>query len=283
LEDNHSNLPKPKPLSSEKGWGEAINSIIAKWESAKIIVYTLGSFEVFVEGKKLNSKDWGRDKSIQLFQFFLLARNRKALLKDTIVDRLWEDDLDDQGFKVALHGINKALEPDRKSHSETNYLQRNGHTYQLNTDNIFIDSFAFETLIKLGNQLVNDNMKASILAFRTALDFHKGSFLPDRVYEDWSADERERLQLMYLGASIQLAELLLPENPFESIQLCQQALLIDLAWEDAYRIQMLAYLKKGNRPMAIKTYQVCEKVLKEELGIRPLPETRKVYEGILAV
>lgn len=262
---------------------DLISQILAKRETAKIIVQTLGSFEVIVEGKKLNSKDWGRDKSIQLFQFFLLARNRKAMLKDTIVDRLWEDDLDDQGFKVALHGINKALEPDRKSHSETNYLQRNGHTYQLNMEYIFIDSFAFEALVKLGNQLVNDDLKTSILAFRTALDLHKGSFLPDRIYEDWTADERERLQLMYLGASIQLAELLLPENPFESIQLCQQALLIDLAWEDAYRIQMLAYLKKGNRPMAIKTYQVCEKVLKEELGIRPLPETRKVYEGILAV
>jgi DNA-binding SARP family transcriptional activator len=262
---------------------EQISQILTKKETAKITVQTFGSFEVFVEGKRLNSKDWGREKSIQLFQFFLLARNRKAILKETIVDRLWENDLDDQGFKVALHGINKALEPDRKSHSETNYLQRNGQTYQLNTDNIFIDSFAFEALVRLGNQLVTDNLNTSILVFRAALDLHKGSFLPDRVYEDWSADERERLQLMYLGASIQLAELLLPENPFESIQLCQQALLIDLAWEDAYRIQMLAYLKKGNRPMAIKTYQVCEKVLKEELGIRPLPETKKVYEGILAV
>jgi DNA-binding SARP family transcriptional activator len=260
---------------------DQIAHILAKKDAAKIVVHTLGRFEVFVEGKKLNSKDWGREKSIQLFQFFLLARNRKALLKDTIVDRLWETDLDDQGFKVALHGVNKALEPDRKSHSETNYLQRNGHTYQLNTDNIFIDTFAFEALIRLANQLVNENIEAAIIAFRKALELHKGSFLPDRIYEDWTADERERLQLMYLGASIELAELLLPVNPFESIQLCQEALLIDIAWEDAYRIQMQAYLQKGNRPMAIKTFQVCEKILKEELGIRPLPATNKLMEQIL--
>jgi DNA-binding SARP family transcriptional activator len=260
-----------------------IDDILAKKATAKIVVQTLGDFTVMVDGKKLNTKDWGREKSIQLFQFFLLARNRKALLKDQIVDRLWEDDLDDQGFKVALHGINKALEPDRKSHSETNYLQRNGHAYQLNTTDIFIDSFAFEALIVIGNQIVVENPRLAIIAFRKAIELHNGTFLPSRIYEDWSADERERLQLMYLGVSIELAELLLMESPFESIQIAQNVLLIDITWEDAYRIQMQAYLKKGNRPMAIKTYQVCEKALNDELGIRPLPETRKLFESILAV
>jgi DNA-binding SARP family transcriptional activator len=43
---------------------------------------------------------------------------------------------------------------------------------------------------------------------------------------------------------------------------------------------MEAFYKKGNRPMAIKTYQVCEKVLSEEMGLKPLPETKKLYESI---
>ncbi len=290
MKDNSSNLKQLKSLSIVEGGRETlsdafsqISQILAKKESAKIKVQTLGNFEVWVNGKKLNSKDWGRDKSVQLFQFFLIARSRKALLKDSIVDKLWEDDLDDQGFKVALHGINKALEPDRKSHSETNYLQRNGHAYQLNFEQIFIDSFAFEALISIGNQLLSTDEKGAKKAYRLALELYKGSFLPDRVYEDWSADERERLQLIYLNAAIELSDLLLNENPVESIQIAQNALLVDVVWEDAYRIQMQAYLKKGNRPMAIKTYQVCEQVLKEEFGIKPLPETRKVYESILAL
>ena len=266
-----------------KQYSDQIDSIIAKRLSAKIVVQTLGSFDVWMDGKKLSTKDWGRDKSIQLFQFFLLARNRKAISKESIVDKLWEDDLDDQGFKVALHGINKALEPDRKSHADTKYIQRNGHAYQLNSDEIFVDSIAFEQLISIGNQAIKINPEVSIEAFRKALSLHKGSFLPDRMYDDWSADERERFQLMYLSASIELAELLLNENPVESIQIAQQVLLVDVAWEEAYRIQMEAYLKKGNRPMSIKTYQVCEKVLKEEFGIKPLPETRKIYENILKI
>ncbi len=258
-----------------------LESILSKRSTSTIQVQTLGKFEVWVDGKKLNSKDWGRDKSIQLFQFFLMARSRKALHKEQIVDKLWEDDLDDQGFKVALHGINKALEPERKSHSETKFFQRIGQTYQLDTEDIWVDSIAFEQLVSLGNKALIDSPKFAINAYREAIELHKGVFLPERIYEDWSSDERERLQLMFLSTIISMAELLLKENPIETIQLCQQALLVDVAWEEAYRLQMEAYFDKGNRPMAIKTYQVCEKVLREELGIKPLPETRKIYQKIL--
>lgn len=244
-------------------------------------IYTLGCFEVYLNDKKLNSKDWGRDKAIQLFQFLFLARNRRALHKEQIVDKLWENDIDDQGFKVALHGINKAIEPDKKSHAGAKFIIRVGQTYQLNLAEIWIDAIAFEKLIAQANNLINDNKTDAIHYFKKAIALHKGDFLPERVYEDWSSDERERLQLQFLSASISLSELLLKSNPAESIRLCQEALLLDIAWEDAYRIQMEAYYKKGNRPMAIKTYEVCKKVLFDEMGLSPLPETKSLYQKII--
>jgi len=72
-------------------------------------------------------------------------------------------------------------------------------------------------------------------------------------------------------------------SPMESIRLCQQALLIENTWEDAYRLQMEAYLKKGNRPMAIKTFRQCAAVLEKEYGVKPLPETTALYQRILAL
>ena len=53
--------------------------------------------------------------------------------------------------------------------------------------------------------------------------------------------------------------------------------------QSTYRIQMEAYLEKGNRPMAIKTYQTCEKILEEEFGIEPLPETQLLLRKIKGV
>ena len=65
--------------------------------------------------------------------------------------------------------------------------------------------------------------------------------------------------------------------------MAQQALQLDATWEDAYRIQMQAYLQKGNRPMAIKTYQQCEKILEKEFGIEPLPETQQLLKKIKGI
>ena len=88
------------------------------------------------------------------------------------------------------------------------------------------------------------------------------------------------MQLLVLGTYITLAEIILKENPLESIRLAQNALAIDATWEDAYRIQMRAYIAKGNRPQAIKTYMKCEVILEEEYGIAPLPETKQLLKEI---
>lgn len=258
------------------------NDIHIPKQQCGVHVYTMGKFEVFVDGKKVQSQAWKRDKSLQLFQFMIIACHKKALHKEQIIDRLWEDDMDDQGFKVALHGISKVLEPDKKSHANSRFIERNNHTYSLISDGIWVDIYAFDSLVSAGNRLIHTDAPQAEILLREAVSLHSGVFLPDRIYEDWSADERERLQLSFLNASTALAEMVLETNPTESIQLCQDALLADVTWEDAYRIQMAAFFAKGNRPMAIKTYQICEKMLKEEMGLQPLPETKKLYQIIMS-
>ena len=263
-----------------------IVDLIAKKKNAELHVQTLGNFQVWREDEKISSKEWGRDKTIQLFQFLVTARHRHGLHKEQIVDRLWEEvsgKAAAQNFKVALHGINKCLEPNRESRTEPRYILRQGVTYQLNTEEIWIDADALEKFIALGNQALTDHPHLAIKAYQEAVNLYQGTYLPNRLYEDWSSEERERLQILSLGAMITLGELLVETNPLESIRLAQQALLIDHAWEDAYRVEMEAYLQKGNRPMAIKTYQTCEKVLEEEFGIEPLPETQQLLKKIKGI
>ena len=251
-------------------------------KQANLKVSTLGRFEVAREEELITAKMWGRDKTIQLFQFFISNRHRKALHKEQIIDRLWED-ANDRDFKVALHGINKVLEPNRPARKEPTYLIRQGQSYCLNLKAIWIDVEAIEQYIIAGNQYMQSKPGLSIDAYRLAIELYQGNYLPNRVYEDWSSEERERIQVLALGAYISLAELLLPNQPMESIRLTQAALSIDACWENAYRIQMQAHLNNGNRPLAIKTYQTCQHILDREYGISPLPATKNLLEEITAI
>ena len=258
---------------------QKILTLIERKAKAEIRVQTLGGFQVWRGDEPIPAKEWGRDKTVQLFEFFVTARHRRGLHKEQIADRLW-DESTDKNFKVALHGINKTLEPNRKSRTEPKYILRQGLTYQLNLSEVWIDVQALEDFIEIGNNSLTENPKISKKAYREAVNLYHGVYLPNRLYEDWSSAERERIQVLILNAIITLGELLIEENPPESIRLAQKALQIDTAWEDAYRIQMAAYFHKGNRPMAIKTYRQCEAVLEEEFGVKPLPETRKLFEKI---
>lgn len=254
-----------------------------KTEKAPLEIYTLGQFKVNRSGTMIKSKDWGRDKTTQLLQFLITNRHQRAQHKEQIIDRLWpgiDQKSGDRDFKVALHGINKVIEPEKSSRSEARFIARQGLSYHLILDDIWIDSDVMESHIADGNQCLNSNPELAKEHLYKAIELHKGIYLPNRLFEDWCAEERERLQVLTLAAFITLAELNLEDNPAESIRLSQQALLIDHTWEDAYRIQMEAYALKGNRPLAIKTYNKCKKVLDEEFGIEPLPITRNLLASI---
>lgn len=251
-------------------------------ETAEVRIETLGNFRVWRADEKVDAKEFGRDKTIQLLQYLIAYRHRNALHKEKIMDDLW-DDWNDRDFKVALHGINKALEPNRQSRTEPKFIIRQGVSYQIDLEKVWIDAEALEKYIIIGNKTYASDPEIAKKSFQSAIDLYNGSFLPNRIYEDWTSEEREKAQLLILGAYISLAELVLHENPSESIRLCQNALSIDATWEDAYRIQMKAYIVKGNRPQAIKTYMKCEVILEEEYGISPLPETKQLLKEIEAI
>ncbi len=253
-------------------------------DQAILYIHTLGQFSVSREGVIIQQKAWGRDKTIQLLQFFVTHRHRRALHKEQIIEYLWPGNQSkdgDRDFKVALHGIHKTLEPDRDGQSEPVHILRQGVTYFLNLNSCSIDADLLEQYIKLANKSKRvDPALAKDLYYR-ATTLHRGTYLPERLFEDWSSEERERLQVIILGAYIDLAELTLEDSPMESIRLAQLALIIDHTWEDAYRIQMLAYHKNSNRPAAIKVYRQCCRVLEEEFDIDPLPETQRLYDKIM--
>lgn len=250
----------------------------------KLKIFMLGGFYISLSSRHFSTDVWDRDRSLQLFQFLLCQTKHRFLHKEQIIDKLWfELELKnaDQTFKTALHGTNKTLK--EIDHSFSQLILRQGATYRLNMDEVWLDTAQFRETILRAQKLVSTDAAKALECYLKAIALYKGPLLPTRMYEEWCTDEREQLHLLYMNALTDAAMLALEPNPSQSLYLAQLALQEDETWESAYSLQMQAYIKLGNRPMAIKSYEKCTEVLQQHFGIEPLPATKKAFKSLLLV
>ena len=124
-------------------------------------------------------------------------------------------------------------------------------------------------------------LETAISHLQSAIQLYRGDYLPDAIYERWASEEREHLLTLYLRAADKLAGSLLERGQTdECLKVCQLILARDTCWERAYRLMMAAYAQQGNRPQALRVYQRCVDVLRDELDVAPSPETNTLHERI---
>jgi two-component SAPR family response regulator len=251
-----------------------------------LTIRTLGYFQVWRhDGTEIGAPDWGREKARTLFQF-LVTRRRVLTPKERIAFDLWPQ-LDaqraDRDFKVALNALTTALEPNRRPRSESRFVQRHGTAYGLVQSLCDVDVERFTELATRAARAEVNSPELAVEDYRAAVDLYQGDYLPEALYEDWASAERERLLTLYLSSASRLAELLLERLAYqEAIALAEAVLARDACWEEAYRVLMQAYERRGNRPQAIRTYQRCVSALRDELDLEPMPETTRIYLKVKA-
>jgi LuxR family transcriptional regulator, maltose regulon positive regulatory protein len=246
-------------------------------------VQALGSFRVWIGEKEVEERGWQRGKAKELLQLFITYR-RQMLSKDEIFQFLWPGQGEKNAardFKVALNALNHVLEPQRKARANSFFIIREGKTYGLNPHaGLEVDTQFFEQWLTAG--LEEKNPGNAIVCLKKGLTYYKGEFLPDRRYDDWCINERERLLTFFLRGAEKLAQTYVRQEQYDAaIDWCQKIVSKDRTWEEAYRLLMYCYYRKNNRPQAIKWYHKCCEILEQELGVSPLEPTINMYEMIL--
>jgi len=245
----------------------------------KLSIETLGSFRVWRGSQPIPSNGWQREKSRQLFQLFLTSP-KIPLDRDQVCESLWpgsDPQSSQQNFKIALNTLYHVLEPDRQPGSESAYILREGSSYILRPNaDIWLDAMEFKEFIrKAANKDVNFLEKA--------VDLYKGPFLPDSLYEDWAAGEREHLAALFLEAADNLVEIYIELKEYSSaIDLCTRILNQDNCWERAYRYLMIAYEELGDHGQVGRTFQRCSQILESELNVTPAKETIDLFQLLTA-
>jgi DNA-binding SARP family transcriptional activator len=244
---------------------------------------TLGAFRAWRGREEITAKDWQREKARQLLALFIAHRGQ-FLQREQILEYLWRDvepAAAEAGFKVALNTLSHTLEPLRPTRSPGFFVLRRESAYGLNpAAAIHVDSEEFQGLVARAGQVADDPQEASRL-LSEALALYQGDYLSDFLYEDWALRERERLRDIYVSAATQLAALEAEAGNWSAaVDWCQRALSTDNCWEEAYRILMRCYNAQGNRALVRRTYEQCERALREELNAPPMEETVQLYRQL---
>ena len=113
-------------------------------------------------------------------------------------------------------------------------------------------------------------------------DFLAGFTLADAVeFDAWQTFQTESLRLELAAALEKLAQGLAGRRQWEAaLGHARRWLALDPLHEPAHRLLIQLHAWAGERGAAVRQYQECVKVLQEELGIEPEPETTALFEAI---
>ncbi|MBK6325594.1 MAG: hypothetical protein KA362_04855 [Chloroflexi bacterium] len=224
-----------------------------------------------------------------LFAYILLfqARNQplQGYRREALANLFWRD----QPEKNARRCLSTALWRLRRELNEQNsasYLLPgvNGEIgFDFASDH-WLDIEAFERGVQAGLSVVMEEMRAEhVAALETAVQLYTGELL-ENCYEEWALRERERLNLLYIRCLGRLMRYYRHHEIYEQgIYYGKKILAADPLREQVHRELILIYMVSGQRVLAIQQYDMCRRVLAEELGIEPTLETRVLYEQLVGV
>ena len=115
-------------------------------------------------------------------------------------------------------------------------------------------------------------------------DLLAGFYVNDaQLFSEWVLIQRERLrQLALQGLRQLLQQAKLTGEMSAALNWSGQLLTIDPLYEAAHRQQMLLLARSGDFNGALKQFEQCQTLLRDELGVAPMPATQRLHARIVA-
>jgi len=244
-----------------------------------------GRFELLCDGEPVHLGRNGKALSILKY---LVANRHRPVSQDHLMGWLWpESNLKKARWSLnsAVHGLRKLLGGCPSSTAGTTYVVLEEGHYRLGPwVRVATDVEEFDGLHAEGRRLEREGNQAEAAArYEAAVGLYRDDYLVEDLYEDWTMVERERLSNSYIGMLDRLAARYVELGRLgEGAGACYRALEKDRCHEESHRLLMRCYARMGQRGRALRQYGLCERVLSQEYGTAPSPETRSLYEELLA-
>lgn len=214
---------------------------------------------------------------------YLVAQAGYRASVDKLMDVLWAQDAPEiarRKLQIAVSALRCSLNSGYHCSLGEGYILCKDGFYQFNPSvTIRTDVDEFLSLWQAGRQASGSKSAA---LYERACNLCSGPFLVEDTYADWSSTRREQLKQIYITMCHALIEYYLEVRHYEDAVTWTSAILReDRCDEAAHRQLIRIYVAQGWRSKALQQYYRCERILSEELGIPPMPETMNVLQAIL--
>ncbi len=209
-------------------------------------------------------------KKNRLLLAMLASAPGRSMSRDALAGVLWAGHSDEQA-KNSLRQALAVLRKELKVQDGAFFAGLDG-AIALHLSRVVLDTDLF---LKHAGFTTRASLERAIALWR-------GPFLadisaPEPEIEQWLSERREQLNSRYIGAMDRLVPLLDGEA---RINMARRLVLTDTLREGSHRQLMEAYLASGEKAQALRHYEKLRKLLREDLGVEPSPETQILRDRI---
>ncbi len=260
---------------------------------AELSIVTFGGLRVTLRGEPLVGFRTDKERALLAYLAIEVGRPHR---REMLVGLLWPDFPEPN----ARHTLSQALTDLRRLLDDraraSPYLDTTRATVMLaNGGQMWVDVREFDALLcrtpaDPGAAEVDAKLRADDLeCIAHAVTLYQGDFLSGfslgdaPAFEEWQLLQRERLRRRVAEALTRLVGQHTTEGAYD-IALPFAWRLVELdPWQESGQRQLIRLLAlTGQRGAALRQCELCNRILKDELGVKPDEETRALYRAVRA-
>ncbi len=245
-----------------------------------IHINCLGVFRVFVNGAEIGLSAWKTRKAENLFKLLMIERRQH--LKEKVIEKLWpesEPHLGDASLRMALSQARQVL--GLGDHTVESLVLKRGMVFLHPGIRVYTDYELFTSAARHALQETDAYNPGSAYLLEQAAGLYQGDFLPDNIYDDWTAGLRAQLYKLYLQVLSKKIEFDRGQGKlFSAIEGCRRFLDKEPADEAVCRTAMELLWQTGQKQQALSLYQTLQAFMAKEYNAEPSAETIALYEKI---
>ncbi len=211
----------------------------------------------------------------------LAARPEHGLTRERLIETLWPDGdatLAGQSLNTLVYSLHRLL---GDALDGAPPVLVSGGWYHLNTRaGVSVDLTRFEDLAATGDRLLRGgDLDGAAFAYRQALDLYRGDLCGGTDVH--SLVERERVRARYLNVLAQVADYHFARCDYDAcLDTVLRLLAVDACREDAHRLAMRCYVRRGQRAQALRQYRLCQSILAAEFDAQAELATQALFEQL---